>query len=336
MVVEGAVPESRLRWTRWLSSVCRLRLPNSILALITAVFVFRLVMAIAVIPPWQGPDEPQHLAFVRILALQPSSDLEQRESVVIESEILRSMADYDWWKHYGELRPNPIPEDFSPLADHIWRVETAPPVYYLLAAAYLKIFHITELIDQYHALRWMSAFLAVLMLWCAWAGSNLLFGQYVATGSTALLALDPQIALVSISVNPAVLVNLLGAIIWWQAARLMKRDAMLLPVVAIVSIAGIAIFTKRVAASFVGMAALAAVFACGRAGLLRRRRLLWLVVAIGVVILGGAGLARLIPAELARLREHWGYLLTFSINDRARSLEFFSYFTTGLFDSAWL
>ena len=335
----NVVGRLRERWSecgRELPGFLQLRHTYAIPALITAVFVFRLLMAVAVVPPWQGPDEPQHFAFVRILTLQSSLQLEQRESAAVEGEIVQSMADHGWWAHYREPVPDPLPADFTPLVDHIYRVETAPPLYYLLAVAVLKGLGITDLIGQYYALRWLSAFLAVLTLWCAWAGTNLLFGRYVAAGATALLALDPQIALASISVNPAILVNLFGAVIWWQGARLVNGDTAVLPVVAIATAAGLGVFTKRVGASFVGMAALAGLLAGARAELFSRRRTRSLAAVVGVLMLGGVGLALLIPDELARLREHWDYVFTGSINDRARSVAFFTSFTTQLLDSAWL
>ncbi len=335
----NVVESLRARWFQWgreLPGFLQLRHTYAIPALITTVFAFRLLMAVAVVPPWQGPDEPQHFAFVRILTLQSSLQLEQRGSTAIEGEIVQSMAEHGWWAHYREPVPDPLPADFTPLVDHLYRVETAPPLYYLLAVAVLKGLGITDLIGQYYALRWLSVFLAVLTLWCGWAGTNLLFGGYVAAGATALLALNPQIALMSITINPAVLVNLFGAVIWWQSARLINSDKTMLPVVAVATAAVLGVFTKRVGASFVGMAALAGVLACAQAGLFSRRRTRSLTAVAGVLMLGVVGLALLIPDELARLREHWSYILTGSINDRARSGAFFTSFSTLLLDSAWL
>ena len=333
---EGSRRSDSSRWSRWFDGIFSRHSSTGVLFLVTLIFACHLVIAIAVIPPWQGPDEPQHFAFVRVLTLGPSADLDRRQSTAVEGEVVQSMARHGWWRHYGTPQPDPLPTDFSPLSNQIWRVESAPSVYYTLAAVYSRMFDVTDLLDQYYRLRWASAFLAILTLWCAWAGSDLLFGRYVATGSAALLALNPQIAWMSTNVNPAVLVNLFGAIIWWQSARLVTGNATLIPTVVIVSIAGLGVFTKRVAASFVGMAGLASLYAFKKSGLISRQHLPRLLGVIGAVVLVVAGLARLIPEELIRLREHWSYILRFSVSDQARSLEFFTHFTTTLFDSAWL
>ena len=307
--------------------VLRVRSANSILVLLIAIFVARLVLATTVIPPWQNPDEPQHLAFVRTLALGPDVHLELHR-VEIEREIVQSMAEHGWWRHYRAPVPNPLPADFSSLSDHIVRVETSARLFYYLAVVYLKGLGITDLLSQYYALRWAAVIMAVLTLWCVWSGSNRLFGRHVAIGTTGLVAFHPQFALMSISVNPDVLVNLLGAIIWWQGARLAKGGATLLPVVLIASVAVIGVFTKRVAASFIGMAAVAAISACALARLVSRRGLMGLALLMVVTMLVGALVARSI--------QPWDYLLTFSVSEQALSLDFFTRFTATLFDTAWL
>ena len=66
--------------------------PHRILALIVAVFVLRAMLAIAIVPPWQHPDEPQHFEFVHILARQRQLDLSERVDFDLERSILSSMA----------------------------------------------------------------------------------------------------------------------------------------------------------------------------------------------------------------------------------------------------
>ena len=325
--MEKAVPtEARPPLSRRLKAL-RVRSASSVLVLLTAIFVARLILATTVIPPWQNPDEPQHLAFVRTLALEPDMYLEQHRRE-IEREIVQSMAEHGWWRHYRAPVPNPLPTDFSSLSDHIVRVETSARLFYYLAVAYLKGLGVTDLLSQYYALRWAAVVMAVMTLWCVWRGSDLLFGRDVAIGTTGLVAFQPQFALMSISVNPDVLVNLLGAIIWWQGARLAKGVETFLPVVLIASVAVAGVFTKRVAASFVGMAAVAAISACALARLVSRRGITGLALLMAVTILVGAHFARSI--------QPWDYLLTFSVSDQALSLDFFTRFTATLFDSAWL
>jgi len=51
------------------------------LLLIVTVFVLRALLAIAIVPPWQNPDEPQHFEFVHILARQEQLDLSERRDL---------------------------------------------------------------------------------------------------------------------------------------------------------------------------------------------------------------------------------------------------------------
>ena len=79
-----------------------------------ALLACRIFLALALIPPWQQPDEPTHVARVeqqrnRIALLDGSPDPAR------EGEILQSMASYDWWEHRGRgwETPTIIPKDFT-------------------------------------------------------------------------------------------------------------------------------------------------------------------------------------------------------------------------------
>ena len=311
--------------------------PRRILALIVAVFVLRALLAIAIVPPWQHPDEPQHFEFIYILARQGQLDLSERSDVDLERSILSSMSAHGWWRHYGEPEPRPLPVDFSEIPEHIWGVGTSPPVYYLLGAAALKLARPDSLTGQYYVLRWMALAFAVPALLCVWAGARRLFGVQVATGATLLTALHPQFVLMSTAVNPDVLVSLCGAVVWWQGARFLTGGPAAVSMVLMTCATVIGVLTKRVAAPLVLMLVVAPVVAArfGRPGAWRAAGLAVAVIAGGMVLVGLAGVVWF-GEEVVRLREYWGLLMTFSWSDRARDWTFFQRFTARLFDSAWL
>jgi hypothetical protein len=140
--------------------------------LIVLIFVLRGALAIAVVPPWQHPDEPQHLALVHVLASRTELDLPDRRDVNFEHRILRSMAAHGWWRHYRERTPDPVPASFDGVPDHLSTTVNNPPVYYLLAAAVLTLGGIEDLVTQSYALRWMALALAAPTLLCIWAGTR--------------------------------------------------------------------------------------------------------------------------------------------------------------------
>ena len=311
--------------------------PRRILALIVAVFVLRALLAIAIVPPWQNPDEPQHFERIHILARQGRLDLSEGSDLDLQQSILRSMSVHGWWRHYGEPEPNPLPASFSQIPEHIYGVGASPPAYYLLGAAALKLTGPDSLAGQYTVLRWMALTIAVPALLCVWAGARSLFGVQVAIGATLLTALHPQFVLMSTAVNPDVLVNLCGAVVWWQGARLLAGGPAVRSMVLMAGATVLGVLTKRVAAPLVLMLAVVPVVAVwfGRPGAWRVA-----VPAVGVAAGGivAVGLAAIVwfGDEVVRLRAYWGYLMTVSWSEGAGDWRLFQRFTTSLFDSFWL
>src|SRR4051794_15065345 len=79
----------------------------------------RLAMALF-IPPWQGPDEPKHFEYPRLLIdLRTQLWAERRilnlgdASPVLEYVIIESMAEHDFWEYIGQPTPAVLPEDFD-------------------------------------------------------------------------------------------------------------------------------------------------------------------------------------------------------------------------------
>ena len=247
------------------------------------------------------------------------------------------MATHGWWRHFDEAEPSPLPANFSEVRGRYMGVATSPPVYYLVGAAALKLTRQDSLVGQYYTLRWMALALAVPALLCIWAGTRRLFGVHVATGATLLTALHPQFVLMSTAVNPDVIVNLCGAVVWWQAARLVTGGPAAASMVLMACATLIAVFTKRVAVPLVLMLGVVPLVAVrfGRSGGWRAVAPTVGAVAGGMVLMGLAGVVWL-DDEVARLRDYWAYLMTFSWSDQARSWAFFQRFTTQLFDSFWL
>ena len=311
--------------------------PGQTLALILAIFVLRALLAITVVPPWQNPDEPQHFEFVHILAQQEQLDLSERRDLDLERNLLRSMSAHGWWRHYAEPEPSPLPVDFLEVPEHLFPVLTSPPMYYLLGAAGLKLTRPDDLLTQYYILRGLALVLAVPTIVCIWAGTRRLFGTRVAAGATLLTALHPQFVLMSTAVNPDVLVNLCGAVVWWQGARLLTGSSGTVSMAAMACATVVALLTKRLAAPIVLMLGVVPLVAVrfGRPGGWRS-----IGPSLGIVVagmmLGGLAAAVWFGDEVIRLRDYWGYLLTFSLSDRAQDWTFFLRFTEGLFNSAWL
>lgn len=220
---------------------------RALLAIIIALFVCRALAADAIVPHWQGPDEPSHFGQVKLLTMPDGGTAAAR--VEVERRVLQSMARHRWWELYQQPTPDPVPRAFVEVDDgsRLAPGSLARPTYFWLGAGALRLVSPSNLESEYRVLRIVSVILSAAALICGWAGTRLLFGVSTATGAVSIAALHPQFLLSTVSVNPDVLINLCGAFMWWQAARLQQTKALgrAISVVLIVVTAVVAAMAKR-------------------------------------------------------------------------------------------
>jgi hypothetical protein len=274
------------------------RAEGVILAALLAIFICRAVVANAIVPPWQGPDEPAHFALAYGLSM--ASNREDQ----IRTEVLQSMVHHRWWALYDDPPPQPLTEAAYSLG---WGTLNQP-LYYGLAAVSLNVSRPADLETAYYHLRALGVLLAITTLAFGWAGIRVLFGSEVAAGATAIGALHPQFLLAAISVNADALVNVCGAFVWWQAARAITGHRRALSIVLMLVGAGAALFTKRIGMILVGVAVIVTVASLmtGRTRRTTRREALLIAVigAVSAVVL--AGLALLFREQADKLWQYWG------------------------------
>jgi hypothetical protein len=301
---------------------------------IAVAFLCRLFAAAAIVPPWQGPDEPTHFALAKQLTRADGRDV--AVVTAVEGEVLRSMRRHDWWRHYDRPTPNPFPSSFSDVPNDLFRGTLDQPAYYFVAAGVLRLLPESTTEQQYVALRALSAALAMLTMAFGWLGTRALWGEMTAAGTLAVVALHPQFLLSAISVNPDALINACGALVWWQVARLRDRSlsecmgALMLIVAACL----VAVFSKRNGLPLVLVAALGGAAA---ARMPLRRGLSLAFLAVGTIVAVGAVLAAFSPAYgefLHRLVTFWGAVFRIAPLDLSpRRLEQFAFAAV---DTAWL
>ena len=280
------------------------RADAGLLICLLALFVCRAVIASTVVPPWQGPDEPVHFAVAELLTV-PVANLES-ERVDLESQVLASMATYRWWEPYDVPTPDPIPTRF----DQIGRfgvIAFAQPLYYGVGAAFLRSTRPRDVESAYWYLRVLSVILSLVALTLGWCGTRLLFGPSVATGALSIAVLHPQFLLSAISVNPDVVANVLGAFMWWQVARVVKkrRPAMSLALLVVAAAAAPLVKDSVIALGAVAMAIVTAATFVPRTERVGRRAVLLALTAVGVcgVLLLAAWLVA--PGPMQELATSW-------------------------------
>lgn len=286
------------------------------------VLACQLVLSVALIPPWQHPDEHAHVAVVQVwrerLAGGSSTDPGR------QGEILKSMAAEDWWRHYGVPAPTPLPTTFQDgggAANTLGTDPTStgyPRPYYVFVASALSLGPRGSVVHDLYAMRALSAALALLTLYVAWRGTREWVGETGGATVAALLALHPQFALVSTTAGPDAVVNLFGAAIWWQASRAMG-ERRLWPLAAIWGAALAAAVVDRMGAPL-----LVSAFMISLVAVMRRRigggRLLGMLVVLAVLLAGTSlwlrGVEQTLPQSITALplsdALDWNYFLRFS------------------------
>jgi hypothetical protein len=313
---------------------------SSLLAVATGIFVCRFVAACYLIPPWQNPDEPTHFGYVWTLAHGPGFELQAAEAEQIERIVLGSMVYFDWWRQYREPVPAPFPSRFLDVPEHITAIGGgAQPVYYVLAAVYLKALPVDSLMGQYAALRVLSMVAAVLTMAVAWAGTRLLFGDLSATVAALVLALHPQFLLVGMTVGPDTLVNLLAAVIWWQSARLLRDRSPVLSLAVMLVSGALIVATKRLGAPVAAaVLVVAGIYVVGQAWRLRGKRVGVLLLMLLAVGLGGVFAVQAFSTQFETLRYSWALFIRSpeQWNPRAFTWDYLLLYTREMFASAWL
>ena len=280
------------------------RLTNErvVVAGLLALFVCRAFLANAVVPPWQGPDEPGHFTTTYDLTVPPPA----RQNV--QADVLQSMVRNRFWALNEDLPPDPLPRRFEQIYERALGLgNLAQPLYYSLGAIALEVSRPANLETAYYHLRFLGVMLAVAAIGLGWAGTRLLFGPEVAVGALAIGALHPQFLLASISVNADALVNVWGAFVWWQAARALTGHRRALSVILMLVGAVAALFTKRIGMILVGVSlvvAVASIFV-NRTWRLQRREALLITMGVGICVCMLVVLGVLFREQVVSLWVYW-------------------------------
>jgi hypothetical protein len=307
---------------------------SQILRLAIALFLCRAAIGALVIQPWQGPDEPPHYVVAEQVAARSLGNLAARAQ--LERDVLRSMADHEWWRGYRLATPTPVPTSFAQEPEHLGSGNMTQPVYYLVAGSVLRAVRVSGLDRRYYVLRLLSVLLGVATILMAWAGARLLFDATTASVVAFMFALHPQFLFTALSVEPDALANAFGALAWWQGARFVVRGRWTAALIALTA-AVLALLTKRSGVPLLGVALVIVAFGVRRHVRWSPRTLAATTSAATVAV----GLAMIIVLTSAAeavvtLRSGW-YATLFQFHavpdfSARRIVEF----SEGLLDSSWL
>jgi hypothetical protein len=206
-------------------------------ALVIFAVAARVLVAVQ-LPPWQGPDEPKHVEYVRMLVdirgplwtehrLPRLEDApgyganERSPAAVFERQVISSMQRHDFWT----LAEQPAPEATAATFYAVWRGKGSQlnrtSVYYFLAAPLVAPVAAQPVEVQLLVLRLLSAVLGGLAVIVTYATGRVAVRHdgYVGLIAAALVATLPMNVFVGANANVDNLVTLVGGIVALGLAR---------------------------------------------------------------------------------------------------------------------
>lgn len=280
--------------------------------LLCALVLARGLLYGVLVPPWQAPDEPQHVQTVRLvmeLGRVPSPG-EALSAGGLHLEVVRSLQEHRFWE-LRHRRPAPpavsgeqaatallAAEEMTPAVSH-------PPLYYMAVAVLLRPLRSASLETHLYLLRLFSTLLGMLTVWTVYRALCLLSpGDPIRPRAAALwVACLPMWGFMSGAANNDSLANLLAAVTFlalWRGClqRLSTRG-----VLALIALPALALLTKRTTLFIIPLVLAAVPFlAHGRAG--RRPPGLKLGAALLLVCVGVA-LILVLDAAAKGQGLHW-------------------------------
>lgn len=295
----------------------------------------RLGAAVVVVPPWQHPDEPQHVEYIVSLVRTGAFRPLQTIDPTVSSEVVRSMASHGWWSYLNRPLPSPLPTRVAEITEGDALMH--PRAYYLAGGLLLRMLGVSDLMPAYWALRLASAVVGLLTALVIWAGTRRAFGTLTGMGTLALLSFHPQFALVSTAANPDGVVNLAGALIWWCGVGAIAGPRRLVNVAAAIVAAIAAALSKRAGVPLLALPVVVCVLLVPVIWMADRRRLGRLLLLVVVPATLAALLGALLLPEWMRAYEYGTTIFRMPTLVAATSdPDFLRDFSRNLFQSGWL
>ena len=198
---------------------------NSFLWLFLLLSLVRGVLYGAVIPPWQGPDEPKQYEYIRLLYEKRRLVSQEDTSLLLQREIIASMREYDFWRFGYSQVPEAAADSFRAMW---WPADTEldrPPLYGILGAAFYSVVARQPIAIQLYTLRLISVLLGMLMVCVAFFTVRELFpdDQLLSAGVLAFMVFLPMFTHISSSILNDSLASLIASAIIYFLIVSLKR-----------------------------------------------------------------------------------------------------------------
>lgn len=273
------------------------RRPPAPLTLLLAATLLIGVCWALVVPPFQAPDEPAHVAYVQSIAERgalpgavdrPSGSTEQQlagqaansdqTAAVRATKPTWGEAAYERWRR----RSAALPESARGDGGGPNFASANPPLYYLWSVIPYEVASGGDLFARVTAMRIASVAFLLVTVAATWLLAGTVFGprRDLQLAAAAVPALLPMLGFISASVSPDSLLYALWTVALWLGARILRGRGRPAELIALVVVTGMAVATKATSYALVAPAGFVLGVSLWR--LRDRRRLVAGLAAAGV------------------------------------------------------
>lgn len=223
--------------------------------LLLSLSLVRGLIYVAIVPPWQAPDEPRHFEYVRLLYEKRRWLTWSDATVPLQQEIITSMNQHRFWE-FGftsagvfKLEPGTLPQTFR----EIWSPEIThelhqPPIGYVPYAAVMPLVVKHDTVVQLYAMRLISVLVAMCVVLVAFFTAKELFpGEegFMPLAVPVFVVFLPMHTFITSSLTNDPLAELVVSLVVLLVVRTFRRGLSLSRMGATLSLLILGLLTKR-------------------------------------------------------------------------------------------
>ena len=224
-----------------------------LLALLVLLALTRGALYVALTPPWQAPDEPQHYQMVRLLMelgrIPQRSDAQS--AVALHETVVASLSASGFWEIRHHLPRPQLEGAYSATAvlnaEKMMAAVDHPPVYYALAALVLWPFSASSILTQLYVLRFLSVLMSLVTIVAVYAVGNWLSPGRPARvwAAASLVVFLPMHSFATAALNNDALAEALAALVFVLLAALWVHGLSAAQLIGLPVLVLLALLTKR-------------------------------------------------------------------------------------------
>lgn len=179
----------------------------------------------SITPIWQAPDEPFHYEYIQEIGRSYERKLPSHDRPSTQTEIIHSMAKWDFWRYQNQATPTPLPWGFAdiPFFSTIQFLDRAPLYYY----TFFPVFKLTasrHIEGRVYAIRLFNVIFGIVTIFFSYLIAREIFpdNDLLLIGTPVFITFLPMFSYISGSINSDNLLNLFFSIFIYLSIRILK------------------------------------------------------------------------------------------------------------------